>query len=147
MSSHYGYPKPTCASKRRSPCLSWPQVGAGEVRRPGLYELAQGETLADLIEYWGFHGQADVRFIRLSGSARTVSGRCETRALPDRDVLICGEVTIALQDGDLVFIPSPTRTPAGLGRRSAAGRPRVAPGRYQWEEGMTVRQLLAVRGA
>src|SRR5690606_40261618 len=44
-----------------------PQAGvAGEVRRPGLYELAQGETLADLIEYaGGFTADADVRFMGL----------------------------------------------------------------------------------
>lgn len=126
-----------------------PQAGvAGEVRRPGLYELAQGETLADLIEYaGGFTAQADVRFIRLERISEDGQRTLRDIALPDRDALTRGEVTIALQDGDLVFIPSvdSARLPAWGDEVRLEGHV-LRPGRYQWVEGMTVRQLLERAG-
>lgn len=123
-----------------------PQAGvAGEVRRPGLYELAQGETLADLIEYaGGFTAQADVRFIRLERISEDGQRTLRDIALPDRDALTRAEVTIALQDGDLVLVYGaddlmhvPQVRIAGLVRN---------PGTYELTKGMRLSDLLARAG-
>ena len=123
-----------------------PQAGvAGEVRRPGLYELAQGETLADLIEYaGGFTAQADVRFIRLERISEDGQRTLRDIALPDRDALTRAEVTIALQDGDLLMVYGaddlmhvPQVRIAGLVRN---------PGTYELTKGMRLSDLLARAG-
>lgn len=123
-----------------------PQAGvAGEVRRPGLYELAQGETLADLIDYaGGFTAQADVRFIRLERINDDGQRTLQDIALPDRDALTRAEVTIALQDGDLVLVYGaddlmhvPQVRIAGLVRN---------PGTYELTKGMRLSDLLARAG-
>src|SRR5690606_16487141 len=113
-----------------------PQAGvAGEVRRPGLYELSRGDTLADLIGYaGGLKPTADVRHMRIERVNQEGQRPLHQIALPRRDALAAGEVVVTVQDGDLVSVP--TIDVAGLpawGDEVRLEGHVMRPGRYQWQ--------------
>lgn len=130
-----------------------PHVGAmagiaGEVRRPGMYELQSGETLADLIAFAaGFTPAADVRSIRIERVNDEGRRTLEEVALPHRDALANGELAVVVRDGDLVSVPSidTDRLPSWGNAVRLEGHV-FRPGRYQLADGLTVSQLLAQAG-
>jgi protein involved in polysaccharide export with SLBB domain len=117
-----------------------PTVGStvavdGEVRRPAIYELRDGETAADLIELaGGLRASADPGEIRLE---RIVPGRGVS--VVDVNLAAAAGGDMALRDGDVLRvagnldqIEDSVRLVGNVQRE----------GLYQWREGMTVSDLL-----
>ena len=129
----------------------------GAVTRPAIYELAEGETLSQLIEAaGGFTAEANM------------TGLTVHRVLPgeDRGQIVTARVALyvplrraaegteeaprvavpalALEDGDSVVVDSlPVRSASYFVR--AAGMV-YKPGTFPWREGMTLRDLLRLAG-
>lgn len=123
--------------------LAGPRVSViGEVRRPAIYEMREGETLADVLGFaGGFRAQAVVERVQI---ARILPPE-ERRPGVDRVVidvpvreLLSGSVP--LRDGDVVRVfevAGDTRQYVHL-----SGEVR-RPGLYEWRPGLTLASLLA----
>lgn len=113
----------------------------GEVRKPAIYELREGESLSDLLRYSGG--------IKASGVAQNVQvntvdpGRA--RILKNVDVKQPGESErFKLYDGDTIDVFSVRQTVVNKVTIEGAVQ---SPGDYALTEGMTVAELLeAARG-
>ncbi len=129
--------------------LAGPRVTVkGDVTRPGVYELADGETLADVLAFAG--GPTFTTSRERARVERIVPPDERREGRPDRivleaplDAVLAGEETFALADGDVVHLGSiaDDRTDwvevAGSVWR---------PGTFAWSEGMTVSDLLSAAG-
>ena len=104
----------------------------GEVKRPGIYEMKQGETLGDLITYTGgFTGKAYTR--RLTIFRKTDRER-KIVDVPEEKYL-----TAVLKDGDRVEVDSILdRYENRVEITGAVYR----PGEYSLEEGMSLKDLV-----
>ena len=114
-----------------SPFISRVQV-QGNVKRPGLYELVEGETLEDFIGYFsGFTADAyKERLIveRVNGTQKEV-----------REILISDQSSFILNDGDVVTVQKVIdRFENRISIEGAVFR----PGNYQLSEGLTLFDLL-----
>jgi protein involved in polysaccharide export with SLBB domain len=114
-----------------SPFLSRVQV-QGNVKRPGLYELLEGETLEDFIGYFsGFTSDAyKERLIveRVNGTQKEV-----------REILVSDQPNFILKDGDVVTVQKVIdRFENRISIEGAIFR----PGNYQLSEGLTLFDLL-----
>jgi protein involved in polysaccharide export with SLBB domain len=114
-----------------SPFLSRVQV-QGNVKRPGLYELLEGETLEDFIGYFsGFTSDAyKERLIveRVNGTQKEV-----------REILVSNQPNFILKDGDVVTVQKVIdRFENRISIEGAIFR----PGNYQLSEGLTLFDLL-----
>jgi len=104
---------------------------AGLVRRPAVYEMKGGETVADMLRLaGGLSADADRAAIRVQ------------RTDPERGAQVLdlapGGQTLPVQDGDLVQV-FPQVAPVS---RSVLVRGHVAaPGVYAWREGMRLKDL------
>lgn len=118
---------------------------SGKVQRPAIYELKTGEALAQLLSFAG-----GLRFDASPKRAhvqRTVPLR--DRAAYDREVLdldltfeALSELersSFRLEDGDLVTFDDEGDRPAQVVSIRGAI---TSPGRYQWKDGMRVRDLI-----
>ena len=108
----------------------------GEVRRPMAYELAGGETVADLIKMAG--GFTKEAFGELAVLVRTsLKGGLPTAE--SVNLLESNVATLALRDGDILQVPSTGDTLAnGVGVAGAVYR----PGTFGWRSGMRVSDLV-----
>jgi polysaccharide export outer membrane protein len=116
-----------------------PLVGvAGDVRRPAIYELKPGESLADLLRMAG--GVSSTAFLKKVQIERVEAHRKKVTLDIDLTGLLSGEAkpTVVPQDRDLVLVSpiSPARTSYVLLKGYVAH-----PGRYQYVEGMRVADL------
>lgn len=125
---------------------------AGEVRRPAIYELAPGETLQQLVEFaGGLARSADSENIRverfLDDGRRSLLEVSVPRAVLNGDATSGRGLDLGLVDYDLVFIPhvDVARLPIRTGEVRVHGNV-VRPGVYEWNEEMTVSELLARTG-
>jgi protein involved in polysaccharide export with SLBB domain len=114
-----------------SPFISRVQV-QGNVKRPGLYELVEGETLEDFIGYFsGFTADAyKERLIveRVNGTQKEV-----------REILVSNQPNFILKDGDVVTVQKVIdRFENRISIEGAIFR----PGNYQLSEGLTLFDLL-----
>ncbi|MDB4205471.1 SLBB domain-containing protein [Polaribacter sp.] len=114
-----------------SPFISRVQV-QGNVKRPGLYELVEGETLEDFIGYFsGFTSDAyKERLIveRINGTQKEV-----------REILISDQPNFILKDGDVVTVQKIIdRFENRISIEGAVFR----PGNYELSKGLTVFNLL-----
>jgi polysaccharide biosynthesis/export protein len=121
------------------------------VRRPAYYELRPAEVLTDLLRFaGGFTPQADTRVLKIE---RIIPPAERRRDLPDRTFIDLYLDTVSgtlaepaagvLRDGDVVT--------AGRIDDKLWGWVRIDghvkyPGRYQFNQGMTVRELIAMAG-
>ena len=110
---------------------------AGNVKRPMFYELAEGECLADLIQYaGGFSSKAydeDVRVIRQQGAERQIYTVRKDAA-----------ATFAMADGDEVFVGS---TLERFSNKVEVKGAVFRPGMYELGGDIaTVRQLVRAAG-
>lgn len=117
----------------------------GPVRRPMYYEMTAGENLADLLAYAG--GLTPQAVPDLVHIRRVLAPADRRPGQPDHvflDVpLEGGSADVALLDGDQVVVDS-------IGTRldryvDVLGSVKV-PGRYEYTEGLTVADLLAMAG-
>ncbi|MFT5214394.1 MAG: protein involved in polysaccharide export with SLBB domain [Patiriisocius sp.] len=104
----------------------------GNVKRPGLYELVEGETLEDFIGYFsGFTADAyKERLIveRVNGTQKEV-----------REILVSDHPNFILKDGDVVTVQKIIdRFENRISIEGAVFR----PGNYQLSEGLTLFDLL-----
>jgi protein involved in polysaccharide export with SLBB domain len=114
-----------------SPFISRVQV-QGNVKRPGLYELVEGETLEDFIGYFsGFASDAyKERLIveRINGTQKEV-----------REILISDQPNFILKDGDVVTVQKIIdRFENRISIEGAVFR----PGNYELSKGLTLFDLL-----
>ena len=108
----------------------------GEVRRPMAYELAGGETVADLIQMAG--GFTKEAFGELAVLVRTsLEGGLPTAE--SVNLLESNVASLALRDGDILQVPSTGDTLAnGVSVEGAVYR----PGTFGWREGLRVSDLV-----
>lgn len=117
---------------------------AGEVVRPGIYELKEGQTLRELIQLAsGVTPSAYVGSIRIDRYQDHVRRTLVEESFQGVGELLSGQREVALHDGDLVYVPdlSVDRLPVRGGEVVLQGNVR-RPGSYPLVEGMTVGQLL-----
>lgn len=115
-----------------------PSVGqqiavSGEVKRPAIFEIVEGENLADVVNFAsGFSGFAYENQIRL---LRTEDGLARApRTLVAQDLS-----TIPPQSGDLLeILPVSDKPIRSVELRGLAER----PGIVEWTQGLTIRDLL-----
>ena len=108
----------------------------GEVRRPMAYELAGGETVADLIRMAG--GFTKEAFGELAVLVRTsLEGGLPTAE--SVNLLESSVASLSLRDGDILQVPSTGDTLAnGVSIEGAVYR----PGTFGWREGLRVSDLV-----
>ncbi len=112
---------------------------SGDVRRPAIYELAQGETLGDLLDMaGGTISTAYLQKIRLQRVAKHNSKVVIDLSLSGEPAQVQQTLAYQLQDRDLVQISPITDT---AGYVSLAGYV-ARPGEYQLEPGMRLADLL-----
>ena len=109
----------------------------GNVKRPMFYELAEGETLSDLVQYaGGFANNAhrdDVRVVRQSGPEREIFTVKADKA-----------ASFAMADGDEVFVQSSIDR---FANRVEVKGSVFRPGMYEFGRDIaTVRQLIDAAG-
>jgi protein involved in polysaccharide export with SLBB domain len=109
----------------------------GNVKRPMFYELAEGETLSDLVQYAGGYSskahQDDIRVIRQLGAERQIY----TVKQPD----VAG---FAMADGDEVYVEA---TMERFSNKVEIKGAVFRPGMYEYGGGIaTVRQLIDAAG-
>ena len=108
---------------------------AGEVRRPGIYELKEEETLDDLIKYSGsFSPKADIKNIEIQSIDQNANGFLLS------DINYSKEAkTHEIKNGDLVsvFQVIDTMNKAVL----VMGHAQM-PGFYPWKEGMLLSEII-----
>src|SRR5690606_38532828 len=79
----------------------------GEVKRPGIYELAQGTSVSELLELGGGFTPAalgeEIRLERFQGSERRVLRRIRVEDLAS---FAGGGEDVPLQDGDFLYVPA-----------------------------------------
>jgi len=107
----------------------------GEVRRPAIYELRGGESVADLLELaGGLRASADPGGVRLE---RIVAGR--GISVVDVDLAATAGGSTALRDGDVLRVAANLDQLEGSVRLVGNVQ---REGLYQWREGMTLSDLL-----
>ena len=109
----------------------------GNVKRPMFYELAEGETLSDLIQYAGGYSskayQDDVRVIRQRGAERQIYTVKQASA-----------ASFAMADGDEVYVEG---TMERFSNKVEVKGAVFRPGMYEFGGNIaTVRQLIAAAG-
>jgi len=118
-------------------------VVLGKVRRPASYDLAAGETLADLIgAAGGFSAEAAQGRVAIHRILPADSRTTDPVARSVIDVELRRGVipAIGLEDGDSVVVDA---LPGLAGSYYVSVVGMVAkPGRYPWHEGMTLRELV-----
>lgn len=127
--------------------LVGPQVSIeGDVRRPAIYEIKDGEGLTELLEFSGglsataFSGK--VQIDRILPVDQRLPGR--ERILVDVDLgSLDSDQRIVLYDGDRVFIESVLEE--RVARVSLEGQVQ-RPGNYQLTQGMTIQDLIVRSG-
>lgn len=111
---------------------------AGDVRRPAIYELRDGESLPDLLRMAG--GVSSTAYLKKVQIERVEAHRKKITLDLDLTGLLSGEnvPSIVPQDRDLVLVSpiSPARTSYVLLKGYVAH-----PGRYQYFEGMRLADL------
>ncbi len=115
----------------------------GDVGRPAIYELKKGEGVRELIGYAsGLNPTAASQSAVLE---RLVEGgrRDYLNLKPVRDYLDSTAENYLLQDGDFLHVPSSTLDPRN--NITVLGAV-LYPATYQYSEGMTVEDALAVAG-
>jgi polysaccharide export outer membrane protein len=115
----------------------------GKVRRPAAYDMATGETLADLIgAAGGFSAEAALGRVAIHRivPAPTRTSDPVARAVIDVELRNGAIPPIGLEDGDSVVVDA---LPGLAGSYYVSIVGMVAkPGRYPWHEGMTLRELV-----
>lgn len=106
---------------------------AGSIRRPAIYELRGGQTVADLIAMGGGLTQvADgrrIRIERVAGGARAVL-----------ELSLDRQGSTALEDGDLVQVAAVS----AAFQNAVTLRGNVAnPGRFSWRPGLRLRDIIS----
>lgn len=142
-------------SLREGDTVFVPDVGprvriSGEVKRPTLYEMIEGESLSDLLAYCGgFSAYAVSDFVLLKRVLPPDQRRPGTPDYTYRDVLVdpvsmkpVGS-PLPLVDGDEVLVDRIQDLESGY--VDVSGKVKK-PGRYMWLEGMTLQDLLARAG-
>ena len=109
----------------------------GELKRPMVYELAGGETLADILEMAG-------SFTRDAYPAISVLTRqSDTLGLPEAltlDLTDPAQLQLAAQDGDTIMVPKVgSRVANSVSLKGAVTR----PGNYGWVAGMRLSDLIS----
>ena len=109
----------------------------GNVKRPMYYELAEGETLSDLIQYAGGYSskahQDDIRVIRQLGAERQIYTVKQASA-----------ANFAMADGDEVYVEG---TMERFSNKVEVKGAVFRPGMYEFGGNIaTVRQLIAAAG-
>lgn len=111
---------------------------SGMVKRPAIYELADGDTLADLVRYAGGLSAA-------AYTSRIVLSRVREHSEREiQDIRAAGDfkgraAKVVLRDGDVVDVPAITTT----ARNKLTLRGHVErPGEYEWRQGMRLRELV-----
>lgn len=129
--------------------LAGPRVSvSGDVRRPGLYELADGETLADVLAFAGgptattATGHARVERVLPPAERRPGEPVRIVLDVPLREVLD-GGIAFPLQDEDGIVLDGVPEDRTGW--VSVTGQV-WQPGTFQWREGLRVSDLLAAAG-
>jgi len=110
----------------------------GEVRRPAIYELRDGETLADLIDMAG-------GYTTDAAPAHTTVERVQERrqrALESVDLTRPDGRSFRVRDGDYVTIKALNDLTEGFVRVEGAA---LRTGNQEWREGMRVSDLLSDR--
>lgn len=117
---------------------------AGEVRRPGTYELRQGDTLTDLVEQAG--GTLETAFLDRAELVRTRDDLTKEQRSVNVASALAGDAVadVALQPRDAVTIYSIWRL-QDRHEVSVKGAIR-SPGTYELRERMTLRDLLLQAG-
>ncbi len=108
---------------------------AGEVRRPAIYELNQGETLDDLIEYAGNFGpKAD----RSSVSLERINYQNGGYQLIPLELKEAGN-SFEIEDGDFLKIYSITDS---MNEAILVSGHAEKPGLYPWKDGMLLDEVI-----
>lgn len=122
-----------------------PVVGAtaavnGMVKRPAIYELAEGDTLASLIGYAG--GLTPAAYPQRVVVYRTKdNARREIRDIKAQGSWQKQAAKVAIRDGDVVSVPQITTViENSLTLRGNVER----PGEYEWREGMRLKDLIGL---
>ncbi len=115
----------------------------GKVRRPASYDMAAGETLADLIgDAGGFSAEAALGRVAIHRIVPATNRTTDPVARSVIDVELRNGVIppIGLEDGDSVVVDALPGL-AGSYYVSIVGMV-TKPGRYPWHEGMSLRELV-----
>ena len=116
----------------------------GEVRRPLTFELMSGEGVRDLLRFaGGFTAEAETDHVHLERIVPPIERRAES---PDRvfeDIDLRLKRLWPLRDGDILRVD---RIPDRLENWVDVHGNVKQPGRYQYREGQTVADLVAVAG-
>jgi len=120
--------------------VTGPLVGvAGEVRRPAIYELNEGETIQEVLKMAG--GVVSTAYLKRVQVERVEAHRKKTAL--DLDLSDAEDVdkaqAVTLQDRDLVLVSS--ISPTSVSYVSLEGYV-ARPGRYQFKEGMRLSDLI-----
>lgn len=117
---------------------------SGEVRRPGTYELHDGDTVADLVELAG--GILETAFLDRAELVRTRDDQTKEQLAVDIGKAVTGEASydLALRPRDHLTVYSIWRL---QDRHEVAVRGAVrSPGTYELRERMSLRDLLLQAG-
>jgi protein involved in polysaccharide export with SLBB domain len=118
-----------------------PPVGAtagvtGEVRRPAIYELREGDTVADLLALsGGLAPEADphgAKLERIDGGSQ--------RVIMDIDVGTSAGLTVTVRAGDVLTVP---RVLDEMARTVTLQGEVLRPGKHSWHEQMRLTELLS----
>jgi len=116
----------------------------GAVRRPMIYELLPDEGVRDLIDFaGGFTAEAETRLVHVE---RILPPRERAAHSPDRvqrDLDLRVKMKHLMHDGDMVTIDTVADRMENWLRISGNVK---RPGRYEYDEGQTVRGLIARAG-
>ncbi len=120
--------------------VSGPLVGiSGDVRRPAIYELAENETLGDLLDMaGGTISTAYLQKIRLQRVAKHNSKVVVDLSLSGEPSEVQTSLAYPLQDRDLIEIAPITDTSGYINLTGYVAR----PGEYQLTSGMRIADLL-----
>ena len=110
---------------------------SGDVLRPGIFEIQEGEQIADLQEYTGFrnkNGRIEVNKIDLEGSSRNTA----TYSLNEKNVL-----NKLLEDSDAFYI---TNSSNFISKQMTISGEVVYPGSYSINDGETILSIIERAG-
>jgi protein involved in polysaccharide export with SLBB domain len=110
---------------------------SGDVLRPGIFEIQEGEQIADLQEYTGFrnkNGRIEVNKIDLEGLSRNTA----TYSLNEKNVL-----NKLLEDSDAFYI---TNSSNFISKQMTISGEVVYPGSYSINDGETILSIIERAG-
>lgn len=107
----------------------------GEVRRPAIYELKNGETLQDALQFAG--GAADNAYLQSVQLQRVKDGK---RIISTLDLTSDSDLALKVRGGDILNLQGVSES---LDDSVLLVGAVTRPGNYEWREGMRINDILS----